>query len=121
MLVEDHAKSRSAVRVAEPHFEVFLEFRKAPYQQRYELLCKRLVVEKLYTNAAVITFSREGGLRGEFTEVSEEVSLRREGECVEDGARAAAFASDRCPTLRPFPYTATALASHLFFGSRTSK
>lgn len=77
MLVEDHVKSRSPVRVAEPHFEVFPEFRNASYQQRYELLCKRLVAEKLYTNAAVIASSREDGLRGEFFEVSEEVSLRR--------------------------------------------
>lgn len=77
MLIEDHPKSEVTVGVREPHFKVFPEFRDSSYQQRYEILCRRLVAEKLYTNAAVITSTRDGGLKGEYKEISDEVSLRR--------------------------------------------
>lgn len=78
MLIEDAEESKRGIeRIAEPHFKVFPEYRGASYQERYELLCKRLVAENLYTNAAVITSPRQGGLSGEFSEISEEVSLRR--------------------------------------------
>ena len=50
MLLEETPKSTSAVRVDEPHFEVFPEFKEASYARRYELFCERLMRERLYDN-----------------------------------------------------------------------
>ncbi|NEX15039.1 MAG: hypothetical protein C1941_10180, partial [Prosthecochloris sp.] len=36
------------VRVDEPHFEVFPEFKEASYAKRYGLFCERLMRERLY-------------------------------------------------------------------------
>ena len=55
MLLEECPQSMRPVGVAEPHFKVFPEFRGATYSQRYELLLRKLVQEKLYDSAAFIT------------------------------------------------------------------
>jgi hypothetical protein len=47
-LLEDCPQSRSPVRVSQPHFPVLPEFRNASYAQRYELFCRKLMVERLY-------------------------------------------------------------------------
>ena len=54
MLLEDCAGSRTPVEVEEPHFSVFPEFRNASYATRYELLLRRLVLERYYTRAAFL-------------------------------------------------------------------
>ena len=54
MLLEDHPKSRKSLRVYEPLFEVFPEFKGASYMKRYELLLRRLKRERMYTNAAFV-------------------------------------------------------------------
>jgi len=76
MMLEDHQKSISPVRVAEPHFSILNDFRGASYMKRYELLCLRLVREKLYDAACLITSSREKGKKGQYTEPSGELSFR---------------------------------------------
>jgi hypothetical protein len=43
MLLEETPKSISPIRVDEPHFEVFPEFKKTSYAKRYELFCERLM------------------------------------------------------------------------------
>ena len=48
-ILEDCAKSQSPVKVYEPHFKVFPEFRGASYCRRYELSCRKLVLERHYT------------------------------------------------------------------------
>ncbi len=58
-LLEDCASSRSPVRIKEPHFEVFPEFKEASYAKRYELFCRKLVRERHY-NAAVFLTSEKG-------------------------------------------------------------
>ena len=75
--VEDAPGSNRAVRVSEPHFPVFTELKNTSYLQRYEALCRRLVLEKLYSEAALIVSSREGGLQGEYGEMSEATGFRR--------------------------------------------
>lgn len=77
MHVEDAPESNRAVRVSEPHFPVFPELKNTSYLQRYEALCRRLVLEKLYTEAALIVSSRQGGLQGEYGEMSDATSFRR--------------------------------------------
>ena len=47
MLLEDCPASCAPVRVQEPHFRVFDEFRNASYAQRYQILCERLVERQL--------------------------------------------------------------------------
>jgi hypothetical protein len=49
MFLLDHCKeSQRPVRVNEPHFTVFPEFKDASYAKRYELFCRLLVRERLY-------------------------------------------------------------------------
>jgi len=79
MLLEDAAGSTSPVRVAEPHFKIRPEFRDSNYEKtrksvsyakRYELFCRKLVLERLYSSACLIMSDRESGLLGKFTEPS---------------------------------------------------
>lgn len=76
MLVEDAPKSRCVVRDASPHFPVFEEFNGASYIKRYDLLCQKLVQERLYTTASLITSPRSAVKTGEFSEMSAMTGLR---------------------------------------------
>lgn len=76
ILVEDHEKSRKPVRDNSPHFEVFEAFKGASYQERYDLLCQKLVQEKLYTAASVLASPREAAEPGSYRELSELTGLR---------------------------------------------
>lgn len=75
MLLEDTPKSRSPVRIDEPHFEVFEEFKKTSYAKRYELFCERLMRERLYDGTCLILSEETGGLKGEFVEPNAEFSF----------------------------------------------
>ena len=67
-LLEDCPESRKPVKVREPHFEVFGEFRNASYMKRYELLCRKLVRERHYEAAAFLASERTGGTQGAYSE-----------------------------------------------------
>jgi hypothetical protein len=54
MLLEDCPKSRKPVAVAEPHFPVFPELRGASYAKRYQIMLRKLVLEKLYDGTAFL-------------------------------------------------------------------
>ena len=58
LLLEDCDKSRTPVKVAEPHFEVLPEFKKASYCERYEWFCRKLIRERHY-NAATLVASKK--------------------------------------------------------------
>lgn len=75
MLLEEGLKSTRPVGVAEPHFKVFEEFRDASYARRYELLCQRLVRERLYDAACFLLSDRVLGQQGNFKETSPELSF----------------------------------------------
>jgi hypothetical protein len=75
MLLEEAPRSTSPVRVEEPHFKVFKEFRGASYAKRYEMFCQKLVRERLYSASCLILSNRETGPKGEFREPSEELSF----------------------------------------------
>ena len=77
MLLEECASSMRPVVVAEPHFKVFPEFAGASYMRRYELFCRKLVLERHYAASAFITSSAEQGIRGEFTTPSDDLSVER--------------------------------------------
>ena len=74
-MIEDCEKSRRPVRVAESHFKVFPEFVGASYMQRYELFCRKLVLERLYTSAAFISSQRSDGLSGKYLEPASGLSI----------------------------------------------
>ena len=76
MLEECEASSRP-VKVKEPHFNVFKEFEGASYQRRYELFCRKLVLERHYTAAAFITSSEKEGVDGRFRVPADDLSLER--------------------------------------------
>ena len=54
MFVEDAVESRSPIREHSPHFLVSKDFAEASYLKRYDLLCQKLMQERLYTAASVI-------------------------------------------------------------------
>lgn len=55
---------------------MFEEFRDASYARRYELLCQRMVRERLYDVACLILSDRTNGIRGAYREPSPELSFR---------------------------------------------
>ncbi|MCI4645505.1 MAG: PaeR7I family type II restriction endonuclease [Hyphomonadaceae bacterium] len=76
MLVEDTEKSRKPVTDRSPHFPVFPEFEGASYLKRYDLLCEKLVQERLYTAASVIASPKSAVKSGAFENMSEMTSLK---------------------------------------------
>lgn len=76
MLVEDAPESRRPIRDRCEHFAVRPEFQGASYIERYNLLCKKLVQEQLYTSTAVLASQRTASKTGKFSDVSEMTSLK---------------------------------------------
>ncbi len=58
-LLEEAPESTSPVRVREPFFDVDPVFADASYKTRYEILCRRLVLERLYDAACFATSSAD--------------------------------------------------------------
>jgi type II restriction enzyme len=76
MLLEDAPRSRAPVRDASPHFPVFKEFERASYADRYNILCRKLVQEQLYTAASIIVSPRSAVDTGDYSEMGELTSLK---------------------------------------------
>lgn len=76
ILVEDAPESRAAVRAASPHFPTFPEFRKASYLERYDILCRKLVQERLYTAAATLASPRSAVKTGKYEDLSDLTSFK---------------------------------------------
>jgi hypothetical protein len=76
-MLEDCPASNRPVKVQEPHFKVLPEFVGASYTKRYELFCRKLVLERHYTASAFITSRIEAGLRGIYDVPAEDLSLER--------------------------------------------
>ncbi len=76
MLVEDAPKSRPPVKEKSPHFPVSAEFQNASYLKRYDVLCQRLVLEQLYSSAAVIASPRDAITNGKYSDLSDMTSLK---------------------------------------------
>jgi hypothetical protein len=73
MLLEDCPRSRSPVRVDEPHFDAFAEFRDASYVERYRIFCERLMRERLYDAACLVLSEKKVGLEtGRYREPDKE-------------------------------------------------
>ncbi|MGD0078264.1 MAG: PaeR7I family type II restriction endonuclease [Sedimentisphaerales bacterium] len=76
-MLEDCAASNRPVAVKESHFKVFPEFIQASYLRRYELFCRKLVLERQYTAAAFITSDSKTGINGKYQVPAEDLSLDR--------------------------------------------
>jgi hypothetical protein len=74
-MLEDCPASNRPVKVKEPHFKVFPEFIGASYTKRYELLCRKLILERHYTSACFLTSNSDAGLRGEYNEPAKDLSF----------------------------------------------
>lgn len=78
-LLEDFPRVRKPVGNREPYFPVDSAFKAASYAERYEALCKRLMLERLYTAVCLTLATRPTADRPQ-TEVSHpstEVSFKR--------------------------------------------
>jgi hypothetical protein len=76
-MLEDCDSSSRPVKVQEPHFKVFQEFVGASYLRRYEIFCRKLVLERHYTAAAFISSTSEGGILGHYSTPADDLSLER--------------------------------------------
>jgi hypothetical protein len=76
-MLEDCEASNRPVGVKEPHFKVFPEFLGASYMRRYELFCRKLVLERHYTASAFITSSSHEGLDGIYKTPADDLSIER--------------------------------------------
>lgn len=76
-MLEDCDASNRPIGVQEPHFNVFPEFAGASYMRRYELFCRKLVLERYYTASAFITSSSQDGLNGVYHMPAEDLSIER--------------------------------------------
>lgn len=74
-MLEDCDASVRPVKVKEPHFKVFTEFVGASYMKRYELFCRKLVLERHYTSASFITSESQAGLKGVYREPANDLSF----------------------------------------------
>ncbi len=76
MLLEECKGSTRAVKVGEPHFKVFPDFKGASYAKRYELLLRRLKLERLFDGATFLTATDTEGLLGQYNEPAEDLRIR---------------------------------------------
>lgn len=77
MLLEDCERSRSPVKVAEPHFKVFSEFRGASYRDRSAILIEKLLRERLYDGACFLLSNVEAVADGAYTEPHPELTFAK--------------------------------------------
>lgn len=74
-LLEDCAKVKAPVRNKEPYFKVDPAFGNASYQKRYELLCRRLVLERVYNAACLVVATNSR--KTQLTQPADDLSFTR--------------------------------------------
>jgi hypothetical protein len=77
MLLEDCDGSTRPVEVEEPHFPVFPEFKESSYAKRYELLLRKLVLQKLFDGSSLLTATAKSGPRGEYDEPAADLAMKK--------------------------------------------
>jgi hypothetical protein len=77
MLLEDCDRSRAPVKVVEPHFPVFPEFRGSSYRDRYTILVEKLLRERLYDGACLLLSEQETGFAGNYSEPHPELTFSK--------------------------------------------
>ncbi|RMD96884.1 MAG: restriction endonuclease [Calditrichaeota bacterium] len=74
-MLEDCESSNRPVHVKEPHFKVFPEFVGASYMKRYEIFCRKLVLERHYTASSFIVSKSTQGENGIYREPATDLSF----------------------------------------------
>lgn len=82
MMLEDCAGSRAPVRDTSPHFPVFPEFSGSSYAERYNILCRKLVQEQLYTAASLLLSPRTAATTGAYSQLSDLTGLKMFVTCL---------------------------------------
>jgi hypothetical protein len=77
MLLEDCERSRAPVKVVEPHFRVFPEFRGASYRDRYSILIEKLLRERLYDGACLLLSAPAFAVAGDYIEPHPELTFSK--------------------------------------------
>ena len=77
MLLEECTESLTPVSVREPHFKAFPEFHASSYARRYELLLRRLILEKTYDSAALLLATDKDGPKGIYAEPASDLTMKR--------------------------------------------
>ena len=75
-LLEDSPASRAPIKVISPNFPLVPEYRNVSYAKCHDILCKKLIMERLYTAATVILSSRSASKSGEYSEMSNMTGLK---------------------------------------------
>ncbi len=76
-LLEDCPESQRSVKVREPHFKVFEEFRDVSYAKRYEIFCRKLVLERHYDATALLMTEQETFQKGLYSEPNRDIGFQR--------------------------------------------
>ena len=74
-LLEDCDQVKTPVRNKEPYFKVDPVFDKASYSKRYELLARRLVLERVYSAACLVMATNEP--KTKITQPAEDLNFQR--------------------------------------------
>ena len=76
MSLEDCPESNAPVVDREPHFRVDLSFKSSSYASRYDILCRRLVKERLCNSASLQVSSVDAVTDGRYWQLSDLTSLK---------------------------------------------
>jgi hypothetical protein len=90
MLEETPTSMRPTQRLALKPYKMDEAFQERSYAKRYELVCERLVRDRLYDAACFFTSNADAGRRGEYREPNTELSIQNFA--ISLHARAGAFA-----------------------------
>lgn len=93
MLEEDKKSIKPTKRINLNPFKVDEAFQQRSYAKRYELVCERLLRERLYDAACFFTSNAQDGALGQYSQPNEELDIRRFA--ISLHARAMAFAKIR--------------------------
>lgn len=77
MLLEDCPRSRAPVKVVNPHFPVFPEFRGASYRDRYAILIEKLLRDRLYDGACLLLSAADSAVTGAYAEPHPELTISK--------------------------------------------
>lgn len=77
MMLEDCDRSRAPVKVVEPHFPVFAEFKNASYRDRYAILIEKLLRDRLYDGACFLLSSAASSVSGDHIEPHAELTFKK--------------------------------------------
>lgn len=78
MMLEDHEDSRRIVTDRSPHFAIDPDFLQTSYIDRFNRICERMVQERLYTAAAVISSRKsEANHDGSYSEETAGTGIQR--------------------------------------------